>query len=260
MITFHNNSYLFDILDPYEESHYQIHPNTLQEELHCRRLYCAIQEQERRREQERYELILAEAMRRHHMENRRRAVEEKRQIQAHLIENALERQRLSTILERNETRKQIRLQKQMEEARRSRNQMSWFRGQTMPSIYNVIDGDGGQELYVMKPNNSFKSRGVSIPVERDEGCTTRMNTSACSVIPPVHDSSPMKKADTSIHKKTSFHPNDVNSTPKHPPLKKSPEVEDASDSECEDEFHDYFHNRRPRAGEWIEPVIMEHNP
>lgn len=32
------------------------------------------------------------------------------------------------------------------------------------------------------------------------------------------------------------------------------DVEDASDSECEDEFSDYMHNRRPQKGEWIEPV------
>merc|ERR1712165_68396 len=32
------------------------------------------------------------------------------------------------------------------------------------------------------------------------------------------------------------------------------EVEDASDSECEEEFNDCWHNRRPQHGEWIEPV------
>merc|ERR1711874_590496 len=32
------------------------------------------------------------------------------------------------------------------------------------------------------------------------------------------------------------------------------EVEDASDSECEEEFKDCWHNRRPQPGEWIEPV------
>lgn len=32
------------------------------------------------------------------------------------------------------------------------------------------------------------------------------------------------------------------------------EVEDASDSECEEEHNDYSHNRRPSPGEWIEPV------
>merc|ERR1712038_564726 len=32
------------------------------------------------------------------------------------------------------------------------------------------------------------------------------------------------------------------------------DVEEASDSECEDEFNDYWHNRRPRAGKWIEPI------
>jgi len=31
-------------------------------------------------------------------------------------------------------------------------------------------------------------------------------------------------------------------------------VEDASDSECEDEFKSYIRNRRPRDGEWMEPV------
>jgi len=31
-------------------------------------------------------------------------------------------------------------------------------------------------------------------------------------------------------------------------------VEDVSDSECEDEYNDYIHNRRPQAGEWIEPI------
>jgi len=33
-------------------------------------------------------------------------------------------------------------------------------------------------------------------------------------------------------------------------------VEDASDSECEDEYHDYIRNRRPQAGEWIEPIEL----
>lgn len=32
------------------------------------------------------------------------------------------------------------------------------------------------------------------------------------------------------------------------------DVEDASDSECEDEFNDYMHTRRPADGQWIEPV------
>jgi len=32
------------------------------------------------------------------------------------------------------------------------------------------------------------------------------------------------------------------------------DVEDASDSENEDEFSDYMHNRRPTVGEWIEPI------
>lgn len=32
------------------------------------------------------------------------------------------------------------------------------------------------------------------------------------------------------------------------------EVEDASDSECEEEYNDYWHNRRPQPGEWIEPI------
>lgn len=32
------------------------------------------------------------------------------------------------------------------------------------------------------------------------------------------------------------------------------DVEDASDSECEDEYSDYIHNRRPAKGQWIEPV------
>merc|ERR1712170_61291 len=32
------------------------------------------------------------------------------------------------------------------------------------------------------------------------------------------------------------------------------EVEDASDSECDEEYNDCWHNRIPQAGEWIEPV------
>lgn len=32
------------------------------------------------------------------------------------------------------------------------------------------------------------------------------------------------------------------------------DVEDASDSECEEDFHDYWHNRRPQSGKWIEPI------
>jgi len=31
-------------------------------------------------------------------------------------------------------------------------------------------------------------------------------------------------------------------------------VEDASDSECEEDFNDYWHNRRPQLGNWIEPI------
>lgn len=31
-------------------------------------------------------------------------------------------------------------------------------------------------------------------------------------------------------------------------------VEDASDSECEEDFNDYWHNRRPQSGKWIEPI------
>lgn len=38
------------------------------------------------------------------------------------------------------------------------------------------------------------------------------------------------------------------------PLSLPVQVEDASDSECEDEFSDYIRNRRPKDGEWIEPV------
>jgi len=32
------------------------------------------------------------------------------------------------------------------------------------------------------------------------------------------------------------------------------DVEDASDSECEDEFSDYMHTRRPQPGQWMEPI------
>lgn len=32
------------------------------------------------------------------------------------------------------------------------------------------------------------------------------------------------------------------------------DVEDASDSECEDEFNDFMHTRRPAPGQWIEPI------
>jgi hypothetical protein len=43
-------------------------------------------------------------------------------------------------------------------------------------------------------------------------------------------------------------------TPKITPKKPSVMVEDASDSEIEDEFKSYIRNRRPRDGEWMEPV------
>lgn len=50
---------------------------------------------------------------------------------------------------------------------------------------------------------------------------------------------------------------DIKMKLKRKPLKSSVlvgDVEDASDSECEDEFKDTWHNRRPQPGKWIEPV------
>lgn len=38
------------------------------------------------------------------------------------------------------------------------------------------------------------------------------------------------------------------------------DVENASDSECEDEYNDYMHTRRPQAGQWIEPIECIANP
>jgi len=58
---------------------------------------------------------------------------------------------------------------------------------------------------------------------------------------------------------TSTHAKDVTQKKNHmvsirEPLSLPVQVEDASDSECEDEFSDYIRNRRPKDGEWIEPV------
>ena len=37
------------------------------------------------------------------------------------------------------------------------------------------------------------------------------------------------------------------------------DVEDASDSECEDEYSNYMHTRRPQPGQWIEPIAYMTN-
>lgn len=66
------------------------------------------------------------------------------------------------------------------------------------------------------------------------------------------------KTSTSIHAKAVPQKNNPTASIRREPLSLPVQVEDASDSECEDEFSEYIRNRRPRDGEWIEPVEIFH--
>lgn len=63
---------------------------------------------------------------------------------------------------------------------------------------------------------------------------------------------PGEESSSKANATTAFIKKDL--TKKKTKKQSSIEVEDASDSECDEEYNDCWHNRRPQAGEWIEPV------
>ena len=105
----------------------------------------------------------------------------------------------------------------------------------------VTSNEAGEKLYV-KPTHR-KNQKVTAKMD----CSDDMSVSRLNI----------NKSDKNIkqdYKKKKVVPRKI--------LKSSiliGDVEDASDSECEDEYSDYMHTRRPQPGQWIEPIACMAN-
>jgi hypothetical protein len=126
------------------------------------------------------------------------------------------------------------------------------------NLYKVLF-DPNDDAQLISPNRSnIKSRDVE--VKNEETKTGHSTAPTDSVQPPMKPSVTFQNCFNINHGDT-LKPKDLKK--KRSALKKSikssiliGDVEDASDSECEDEFSDYMHNRRPQEGEWIEPITF----
>lgn len=187
-------------------------------------------------------------------------VEKKRQFRIHAeareremkwIKELEEIEKEALLIEQRKAKRKIFLRKQIEEAnrkKRERRQPSSVSCSRQRSQFQLMRGHDDC-LYFVKPRVASQDAPL-----RHSGRYERTDTKM--KVPFDRDTLPVEtKPDTFIVDKQSHHPIDVFSKSTAPSnhLRK-PVVEDASDSEREDEFRDYFHNRRPKSGEWIEPV------
>jgi len=156
----------------------------------------------------------------------------------------------AALIEQRKAKRKIFLRKQFEEAnrkKRERRQPSSVSCSRQRSQFQLMRGHDDC-LHFVKPRVASQDAPLRHS-GRYEKTDTKMK------VPFDRDTLPETKPDTFIVDKQSHHPIDVFSKSTAPSNNlRKPVVEDASDSECEDEFRDYFHNRRPKAGEWIEPV------
>jgi len=245
-----------------------------------------LEELERRRQMRLYE---------EEMERRRQeclygqAMEERIRQNQRLYEEEMERRRRRLFAAAYDERKlKIQQQKQKEEEEATRVRREAVR-RTSPRYQLVCGPDGCLYRILMNPsdecNCNHEDRGTCLDATYEPSAAPIFEeespSSASSMVTSVPSVSAEKK-DAPVFKNVTFnisinHGDEkedfIDNTSKPTKAKKRSskkkekksslkschivigEVEDASDSECEDEFGDYFHNRRPTTpGMWIEPV------
>jgi hypothetical protein len=233
-----------------------------------RRLYA--KDMERRRQKRLYE----------------QAVEERIRQRQRLYEEEMDRRRRFAAA--YERKLKMQQQKQKEEANRVRQEAA----RRASPRYQIVRGKDGR-LYRILMNTSdechrnHEDRGTCLDTKYERPSAAPSLEEECpssaSSMVTSDPSASAKKKDKAVFKNVTFNINinrgnekedsiDVSTSKptkvnkqsskkkgKKPSLNSCSiaigEVEDASDSECEDEFGDYFHNRRPTTpGMWIEPV------
>lgn len=226
-----------------------------------------IEELQRRKQRRLYEEEL-ERRRLKKLQEQTLQRERQRRIQLQrLYEEELERKRMA--LERQKAvavfEKQLRWQKQKEEFERRRHEQA---AKSKRPIYHLVQGPDGclYRILLQRPthcqNEADKVHMRHIP--SDASLSSESSAKTESVDERSDEEKEVKEKP--IFKNVTFNINIndsdgkevTNADAKKKSRKKSSKkakvvVEDASDSECEDAFGDYFHNRRPTTT-WIEPV------
>lgn len=260
----------FVLRDEDEEEINSVFESALTEELRRRHQARALEEQAYRRQQEkrRQEELFAAQMYQRELEKQRRQrlmyeeeIERRRllQLQAETIQREMEQKRREALkreMARQMMKKRIEVSN-IDKKRMSQNPLS----KSMPAAsYQIVQGPNGQ-LFAIESRDSIKdqrnfnpfpgrqTRFKAHPKVVSEPRSFYQRRESSAAIPPL----------TSVKKNVSEKKNiklpHVEAIPKKNRI--LVEVEDASDSECEDEFSDYFRNRRPSMGEWIEPVEFD---
>jgi len=206
---------------------------------------------------DREDLLMLERIRQAEIQERERLLEEERRAAAAAAASAERERRLQMLI--HEKRRQ-----EKKAAARRRRQMLLKKSQ--PS-YRIRHHDPDTLFF-----NPMITATTKDPIyEEMTGHATKKempyqsaNPLSCQQAMPMSmsmSSAPNIRCDAKTSSTPSIHAKAVTTQKKkipivsiRKPLPLPVQVEDASDSECEDEFSDYIRNRRPKDGEWIEPV------
>lgn len=198
-----------------------------------------IMEEKRRRRQQ----YLMEVERR-----RRREEEEQRELERQFMVQ-LERKRqekLKAEQMRNQRARALEELKRQEMMRTAK--ANCMNVDSYPMEEELIQGLDGRLYRVLRPNSS-KTNPFNIDVTRSQA---NNQTDDQELFHPN-----LNITEKNSKKSNAKTPSKKNKKKRGKVFKSSVligEVEDASDSECEEEFKDCWHTRRPQTGEWIEPV------
>ena len=212
------------------------------------------------RDRDREDLLMLERIRQAEIQERERLLDEERRAAAAAAASVERERRLQRLI--HEKRRH---EKETAARRRRHMNMLLKKSQSQPS-YRTIRHD--PETLFFNPMITTK---IPIYEEMTDHTTTKKempyqpaNPSSCQQAIPISmsmSSAPNIRCNAKTSSTPSIHAKAVTAQKKKNPIVSIREslplhvqVEDASDSECEDEFSDYIRNRRPRDGEWIEPV------
>lgn len=203
------------------------------------------------RDRDRNRDVLMERFRMAEIQERGRLLEEERRVAAAVAAAA------AAAAERRERRLQMLIHEESQEKEASRRRHML---KSQPSSRIRHD----PEMLFFNPMTTIKDpicegmRAHTTKKEMPYQFTNNLSCQAMSMPMSMPMSlAPKTRCDTKTP--TSIHAKAVTQEKNHivsirEPLSLPVQVEDASDSECEDEFSDYIRNRRPKDGEWIEPV------
>lgn len=190
-------------------------------------------------------------------QRRQQLVEERRRERAAAREQAL-RMLLLKEREEEEARKRQEQTMRMLCKPRTRSQPT----NNGPRMYQGPNGRLYQEIFFNNHRDNEMNERMAIDCD-DEDCDDLPSLIPQSNSPPVFQYSAPVGHRGRAHKKEAKTPVMLRVAEAKPAeVKVAPKavrkplivVEDASDSECEDEFKSYIRNRRPSDGEWMEPV------